>query len=68
MPGFFHFLRCLGRAAVKNAGKALASLVPLGEATYEIAKDTLEDYRKDHAEAFPPWRCPGLRLCCPAGL
>src|SRR4051794_31706615 len=51
MPGFVHLLRCVGRAAVKNAGKALGSLVPFGEVTYEIAKDAWEDYRRDHAEA-----------------
>src|ERR1700722_18517026 len=51
MPGFVHLLRCVGKAVIKTAGKPLASLVPFGEVTYEIAKDAYEDYRKDHAEA-----------------
>jgi hypothetical protein len=51
MFGFVHFLRCVGRAAVKNGGKALCSLVPFGEAAYEIARDACEEYRRDHSEA-----------------
>ena len=51
MPGFVHFLRCVGKAVVKNAGKALASLVPFGEVSYEIAKDAWEDFRRDSSEA-----------------
>ena len=31
MPGLFHFLRCVGKALVKNAGKALCSVVPFAE-------------------------------------
>src|SRR4051812_3194328 len=50
MPGLVHFLRCVGRAAVKNGGKALASLIPFGEVTFEIARDALDEYRKDHNE------------------
>lgn len=51
MPGFLHFLRCVGKAVVKNAGKALAGLFPFGETLYEVARDTLEDYRKGDGEA-----------------
>ncbi len=51
MPGIFHLMRCLGKAAVKNAGKALLGLVPGGEAFFDIAKDAYEDYRRDHSEA-----------------
>jgi len=36
MPGFFHFLRCVGRAVVKNGARALASLVPFGEVIFEV--------------------------------
>jgi hypothetical protein len=50
MPGLVHFLRCIGRAAVKNGGKALASLIPFGEMAYEIARDAYEEYRRDHGE------------------
>jgi hypothetical protein len=31
VPGFVQLLRCVGRAVVKNGGKALANLVPFGE-------------------------------------
>jgi serine/threonine protein kinase len=51
MPGLFHILRCVGRAVVKNGGKALCSLVPFGEVAFEISKDAYEEYRKGHAEA-----------------
>jgi serine/threonine protein kinase/Flp pilus assembly protein TadD len=51
MPGLFHLLRCVGRAVVKNGGKALCSLVPFGEVAFEIARDAYEDYRKDLTEA-----------------
>ena len=47
MPGFLHIMRCVGRAVVKNGAGALASLVPFGSALFEIARDALEDYRKD---------------------
>jgi hypothetical protein len=43
MAGFVHFLRCVGRAAVKNGGKALCSLVPGGEAAFEMVKDVFEE-------------------------
>jgi hypothetical protein len=51
MPGFSHILRCVGRAAVKNGARALARLVPLGEAVFEIATDAHEEFRKDRGEA-----------------
>ncbi len=51
MPGFFHFIQCIGKAVVKNGGKALASLIPFGDAAYEIGKDAFEDYRRDCSEA-----------------
>jgi hypothetical protein len=51
MPGLVHFLRCVGRAAVRNGGKALASLVPFGEVTYEIARDVFDEYRRGPGEA-----------------
>src|SRR5262245_27560496 len=47
MAGIVHFLRCVGRAAVKSGFRALASLVPFGGALYEIAVDAHEEYRKD---------------------
>jgi hypothetical protein len=51
VPGFLHLLRCVGKAVVKNAGKALASLVPFGEFAYDVAKDAYEDYSKESREA-----------------
>jgi serine/threonine protein kinase len=51
LPGLFHFLRCVGKAVVKNGGKALCSLVPFGEVAFEVARDAYEDYRRDHTEA-----------------
>jgi hypothetical protein len=48
MSGLVAFLRCVGRAALKNGGKAIASLVPGGEAAFEIARDACEDFRRDH--------------------
>jgi hypothetical protein len=50
MPGLVHFLRCVTRAAVHNGGRALASLVPLGEVGFEIARDAYEEYRRRHGE------------------
>lgn len=46
-----HFLRCVGRAAARNIGRALASLVPLGEVSFEVARDACEEYRRDRSEA-----------------
>ena len=51
MPGFVHFMRCVGNAVVKNGGRALAGLVPFGEVLYKIASSAYEDYRKEHGEA-----------------
>jgi hypothetical protein len=51
MAGFVDFLRCIGRAALRNGGRAIASLVPFGEAAYEITRDACEDYRKNHTES-----------------
>src|SRR4051812_36127094 len=45
------FLRCLARAVVKNAAKALMSCVPFGESLYEIAKDAIDDWRKEQRSA-----------------
>ncbi len=44
MPGLVAFLRCVGKAAFKNGGKALARLIPGGEAAFEIARDAWEEY------------------------
>ncbi len=51
MAGIFKFVRCIGKAVVKNAGKGLLGLVPGGEAVYDIAKDAFEDYLRDKSEA-----------------
>src|SRR5947209_397732 len=52
MSRLVHLLRCVGRAVVKNGGKALASLFPFGEVTFEIARDVVDEYRKTHGEAL----------------
>lgn len=51
MAGFMHFLNCLGKAVVKNGCRVLVSMVPGGEAIWEIANGTLEEYRKSGTEA-----------------
>lgn len=51
MPGLIHFLRCVGRAALKNGGRALAGLLPFGPVAYEIVEGACEEYRRDHTEA-----------------
>ncbi len=51
MPGIFNLMRCVGKAAVKNAGKLLLGMMPGGEAVFDIAKDAYEDYCRDHSEA-----------------
>ena len=43
MAGYAHFLHCLGRATLKQAGKALLGLAPLGERLYDLP--------------WTPWRC-----------
>ena len=53
MPDFVHLLRCVGRAAFRNAGRALARLIPLGETAFDIAHDACAEYRKA-GEASPP--------------
>jgi hypothetical protein len=55
MSGVVSFLRCVGRAAIRNGGKALASLVPGGEAAFEIARDACEEYRIERGgRGLPP--------------
>src|ERR1700722_12593363 len=66
MPGFAHFLRCVGNAVVKNGGKALAGLVPFGEVLYEIATSAYEEYRKDHGEGELRVELQGLAQASPA--
>jgi hypothetical protein len=51
MPCFAHLLCCVGRAVVKNGGKALANLVPFGDVLYEVGKEAYEEYRRDCSEA-----------------
>ena len=50
MARIFHLLRCVGRAVAKNGARALARLVPFGEAAFDIAEDAHEAYRMDQAE------------------
>jgi serine/threonine protein kinase len=44
----FRLLRCLAKAVAKHGVKFVCGLVPGGEAIYEIATATLEDYLKDY--------------------
>jgi serine/threonine protein kinase len=46
----FRLLQCLAKAVAKHGGKFLFSLVPGGEAVYDIAADALEDYRRASQE------------------
>jgi formylglycine-generating enzyme required for sulfatase activity/serine/threonine protein kinase len=66
MQGFVRFLRCVGRAVVKNGVKALASAVPFGEVLFEIATDVYQDYRKDLGEADLRADLQGLAQATPA--
>ncbi len=50
MPGLVHFLRCVGKAVLKNGVRALANLIPFGEVLFDVARDTREEYGKDHGE------------------
>jgi hypothetical protein len=59
MLGLVAFLRCVGKAAVKNGGKALASLIPGGEAAFEIARDAWEEYFRVRMERPLPARPAG---------
>jgi hypothetical protein len=40
-------LKCVGRSALKNSGRALAGLVPFGEAGFDIAQDAYREFRKE---------------------
>jgi len=66
MPGLFHFLRCVGKAVVKNGARALANLLPFGEVLFDIARDTQEEHRKDHGEAELKADLEGLAQASPA--
>jgi tetratricopeptide (TPR) repeat protein len=66
MPGLFHFLRCVGKAVVKNGARALANLLPFGEVLFDIARDTQEEYCKDHPEAELSADLEGLAQASPA--
>src|SRR5947208_768235 len=44
------FLRCIGEAVCANGLKGLLSALPLGEALYEIAKDTRERLQRETNE------------------
>jgi len=51
VPGFAHFLRCIGKAAVKHGVRALVDLAPMGGALYDIASDAWTDYRDENKHA-----------------
>jgi hypothetical protein len=66
MRDLVHLLRCVGRAVFRNGGKALASLVPFGEAGFEIACDTCAEYRASRDRL--PGRLPAPAETPPATL
>src|SRR5436190_24151745 len=68
MPGLVGFLRCFGRAAIKNSGRAIASLLPFGEAAFEIAKDACDEYRRTLGEDQLREELQGLVLASQADL
>ncbi len=45
VPMILELLSCVGRAVVKNAPKLLLKCLPFGEALYDIASDTLEEWK-----------------------
>lgn len=45
LPVQLELLRCVGKAVVKNAAKSLLKCIPFGEILYDIANDTLEEWR-----------------------
>src|SRR5262245_28121525 len=60
MAGWFHLLRCFGKAVVGNAARALAQLVPFGEVVFDVARDTGGEYLRDQRGAdLPPPAPPG---------
>jgi len=46
MPGFFHFMRGLARAAIRKGFRALAGLVPFGEVVIEVVQDAHQEFSK----------------------
>jgi len=66
MPGLFHFLRCVGKAVIKNGFRALANVIPFGEVLFDIARDTREEYCKDHGEVDLKADLEGLAQASPA--
>jgi formylglycine-generating enzyme required for sulfatase activity/tetratricopeptide (TPR) repeat protein/serine/threonine protein kinase len=68
MPGFLHLMRCVAGAVVRNVPRALASLVPFGDALFEIAKDAREKFRRDRGDTDAPLRTEleGLAQASPA--
>src|SRR5439155_12332698 len=63
---FAHFLRCVGRAFVKNGARALlSSVVSFGDIAFDIARDTYEDYRKGHGERDLRAELEGLAQASP---
>jgi hypothetical protein len=51
MARLVRLLRCVGKAALRNSGRAIASLVPLGEVGFDIARDACLEFRKDPVDA-----------------
>ena len=51
MPRFHRFLRCVGKAVLKQGVHALLGLVPLGEQLCDIASEAISDYRQDCNDA-----------------
>jgi hypothetical protein len=68
MPGFFHLLRCVGRAVVKNGARALASLIPFGQVLFDVAQDAQQEHRKTNSEADQKIELAGLAVATPTQI
>ena len=53
-------LKCLARSLARNAARALANLVPLGEVLYEVVHGAWEDYHGSPAQQPAPPQGPAL--------
>ncbi len=51
MPGFHHFLRCVGKASLRQGVRALLGFVPLAQELYDIASEAISDYQHDCNDA-----------------
>ena len=53
-------MKCLARSLVKNAGKALANIVPFGDVLCAVVGDTWQDYHRKPGEPAAEPQSPAL--------